>query len=196
MIATVVAVLVGGSDLQTIEAEGLGPRSLGHTQAVQFAKDAALRQVVLTACKRVEAADPRVAQCALADERLFAGFKGVVTKLDVLSQEVLGDSVKVKVRAEISLKAVSSEEVEAERLLRRLGTLLTASGVPSTELAEALLQRLQKVSGVLDAEGRLEGTRYTVKLQSTVPPKELAKSLNELLWVNGVRAGAIEGTAK
>lgn len=121
--ALAVVVLLGADDLQTIEAEGEAALSMGYTQAVQRAKDTALRNVVQQACKRASDADPAVGRCAIADDRLFAGFAGLVSKFEVLSEQKTSDGVKVKVRAEISLKAVSAEELEAQRLYKRLGGL-------------------------------------------------------------------------
>lgn len=129
-----VTALLGAEDVQTLEALGEAPLSMGYVQAVQRAKDMALRNVVQQACKRLASSDPNIAQCAIADDRLYAGFSGLVSKLEVLSEEKTDDAVTVKVRAAISLKAVSAEELEAQRLYQRLGGLRLSLGV--TEVIE------------------------------------------------------------
>src|SRR4051794_28852315 len=96
VIALALVVLAAG-DLQTIEAEGEAPLSLGFTQAAQRAKDTALRNVVQQACKQLAAKDPSIAQCAVADDRLFAGFSGLVSKFELLDQQQTSNAVKVKV---------------------------------------------------------------------------------------------------
>lgn len=170
--------LLGAGELQIIEAEGVAPRALGHVQAVQLAKDAALRQVVLSACRQLTQSDPAIARCAIAEDRLFAGFAGVVSKLEVISEEKTRTEVRVRVRAEVSLKAVSAEEVEAQRLYQRLSTLRLAVGLP----------------------GQLQDGGFTIVVKTTAPTKELAsglsKGMGNRLSVTGVRSTAIDAVAR
>jgi len=118
MLAVTLVLLLTASE--TLEAEGRAPASLGATRAKAAARDDALRNMVLAACDRLAAADPNVKACATAGDSALAEFKGLVTNAQVISEETTGGVVKVKLRADLSLDAVSSRELESQRLLAKL----------------------------------------------------------------------------
>ncbi len=125
MITTLLLVLAG----QTLEAEGEAPLALGYVQAVQRAKDEALKKLILAACTDSLRADGKDEQCA-SDERVLAEFAGRVTHFEVLSQQQTRDRVKVKARANVALKSQPTDKLDAERLYReRAGSLRLSVGV-------------------------------------------------------------------
>lgn len=126
MITTLLLVLAG----QTLEAEGEAPLKLGHVQAVQRAKDEALKKLILAACTESLKAHGSKEQCTQLDNRVLAEFAGSVTGFEVISQEETRDRVKVRARAKVSLKSEASDTLEAERLYRKqAGSLRMSLGI-------------------------------------------------------------------
>jgi hypothetical protein len=119
VIAALAAISLLAADTpQHVEGEGEASLDLGQTEAVQRAKDLALRALILAACEKAARADPAIGRCTLADDRVHTAFEGLVTHLEVVEQTEnrLKRLVHVRLSADVSLKTLNADELEAQRL--------------------------------------------------------------------------------